>query len=136
MSQNPSEDTTRIPGPDIEPAPTPDSNGDEAKEEAGEIWIVSNKRQTVLRARFYKSLLLTVSCVFQLVIAGEVLRIYGPFTFLAFALGVTTCAGIAAHEAGSLLSGVDMRVSALKDALWGHSQDEVDDPDAPEISRV
>jgi hypothetical protein len=71
-----------------------------------------------VRSRFFKSLLLGVSCAFQLAVAGQVLRLYGPMTFLAFALGLLICSGIAAQEMGALLSAIDMQVARLKEALW------------------
>jgi len=132
-----SQETVDRPGPDIEPATVPDENGHgEAVEGDEAIWVVNDRSPAVLRARFYKALLLGVSCIFQLVIAGEVLKLYGPITFLAFTLGVVICAGIAAHEMGSLLSAVDMRFGALKKALWDDSEEANQDPSNPQISRV
>lgn len=140
MSQESPESAIDRPGPDIEPAPSPDENGHSeetgTKEDAGSIWVVDARSPSVLRARFYKALLLGVSCIFQLVIAGEVLKLYGPLTFLAFTAGVVVCAAIAAHEMGSLLSAIDLRLGALKQALWDRPEESNEDPSTPQISRA
>ena len=108
------------PGPEIAPSPGPDSNGHTAptSPESASIWVVNNRSAATVRSRFFKSLLLGVSCAFQLAVAGQVLRLYGPMTFLAFALGLLICSGIAAQEMGALLSAIDMQVARLKEALW------------------
>ena len=108
------------PGPEIAPSPGSDSNGHtaETSTESPSIWVVNNRSAATVRSRFFKSLLLGVSCAFQLAVAGEVLSLYGPMTFLAFALGILICSGIAAQEMGALLSAIDMRAARLKEVLW------------------
>jgi len=134
-----SQETIDRPGPDVDPNTMPDDNGHRQKtqgQDEGTIWVVNDRSPEVLRSRFYKALLLGVSCIFQLAIAGEVLALYGPLTFFAFTLGVVICAGIAAEEMGSLLSAIDMRFGALKKVLWNQFEDASEDPTGHEIPRV
>jgi len=117
-------------GPGVEPQANTNgtgTNGQEAEigEESSHIWVINNQTRATVRSRFYKSLLLSVACVFQTVVAGEVLGLYGPLTFLAFALSVAVCAAVAAREVGALLSAVEMNPGRLKEKLWG-SEDEAD----------
>lgn len=123
-------------GPEIAPSPGPDSNGHTppTSTDPPSIWVVNNRSAATVRSRFFKSVLLGVSCAFQLAVAGHVLRLYGPMTFLAFALGLLICSGIAAQEMGALLSAIDMRAARLKEVLWdlpwGTGPDDADPSDA------
>jgi hypothetical protein len=113
-------------GPDVRPNPKAKATGANANghepvvgAENPRIWVINNQTATTVRSRFYKSVLLGVSCAVQLLIAGEVLALFGPLTFVAFALGAVICASISAQEMGALLSAIDMRATRLKEALWG-----------------
>jgi len=134
-------ETKAQPGPDVAPPPSPEGNGheDEAKAESGAIWIVNDRTSAAVRSRFYKAILLGLSCIFQLVIAGEILQMYGPFTFLAFTLGITICAGIAMQEVGALLSAIDMDFGVLKRALFDREsprESPGDQSDLPQATRA
>jgi len=113
-------------GPDVRPNPNANATGAHSNghdsvvgAENPRIWVINNQTATTVRSRFYKSVLLGVSCAVQLLIAGEVLAIFGPLTFAAFAVGAVICASISAQEMGALLSAIDMRATRLKEALWG-----------------